>query len=65
VDARLGDDAETSEFLTQVLWLETAIRLARLGWGINKLEEARWPVARAGSRHCSAPVSEPFVKIPA
>lgn len=49
VDGRLGDDAETSEFLTRVLWLETAIRLARLGWRIDELEATRWPVGHAGS----------------
>lgn len=49
VDARLGDDAESSEFLTRVLWLESAIRLAALGWRINELEEARWPVRRSVS----------------
>jgi len=48
VDTRLGDDAETSEFLTRALWLETAIRLARLGWRIDEVETARWPVAHAG-----------------
>lgn len=48
VDNRLGDDAETSEFLTRALWLETAIRLARLGWGIKELEDARWPVGSSG-----------------
>jgi hypothetical protein len=48
VDDRLGDDAETSEFLTRALWLETAIRLARLGWRINELEAERWPVGQSG-----------------
>ena len=48
VDGRLGDDAETSEFLTRALWLETAIRLARLGWRISELEDARWPVGAHG-----------------
>ena len=47
VDGRLGDDAETSEFMTRVLWLETAIRLAKLGWGISELEDARWPVGHS------------------
>lgn len=46
VDRRLGDDAETCEFLTRVLWLETAIRLARLGWTITGVEDARWPRSR-------------------
>jgi hypothetical protein len=44
VDGRLGDDAEHDEFLTRVLWIETAIRLARVGWTIEALEAARWPV---------------------
>ena len=44
VDRRLGDDAEGDDFLTRVLWLETAIRLARVGWTILRLENARWPV---------------------
>lgn len=44
VDERLGDDAEHDDFLTRALWLETAIRLARVGWTINGLEAARWPV---------------------
>jgi hypothetical protein len=48
VDERLGDDAETSEFLTRALWLETAIRLARLGWRINEIEAERWPVGHSG-----------------
>jgi hypothetical protein len=48
VDERIGDDAESSEFLTRVLWLETAIRLARIGWGIKELEDARWPVGAGG-----------------
>jgi hypothetical protein len=45
-DERIGDDAEHDEFLSRVLWLETAIRLARLGWTIRQLEDARWPVPR-------------------
>jgi len=44
VDARLGDEAENDDFLTRVLWLETAIRLAQVGWTIEALEEARWPL---------------------
>jgi hypothetical protein len=44
VDERLGDDAEDDDFLTRVLWLETAIRLAQVGWTIPRLEDARWPV---------------------
>jgi len=43
VDGRLGDDAEEDDFLTRVLWLETAIRLAQVGWTIPRLEDARWP----------------------
>lgn len=46
VDERLGDDAENDEFLTRVFWLEMAIRLARLGWTIEGLENARWPASR-------------------
>jgi len=45
VDLRLGDDAEGDDFLTRVLWLETAIRLAKVGWTISELEAARWPVS--------------------
>lgn len=48
-DARIGDDAEGDDFLTRVLWLETAVRLARLGWTILEVEEARWPFRRASS----------------
>ena len=44
VDERIGDDAEYDDFLSRVLWLETAIRLARLGWTVLDLENARWPV---------------------
>ena len=44
VDERLGDEAENDDFLTRVLWLETAIRLARVGWTIEALENARWPL---------------------
>lgn len=44
VDERLGDEAEGDDFLTRVLWLETAIRLARVGWTIEALEDARWPL---------------------
>ena len=44
VDERIGDFAETSDFITRVLWIETAIRLARAGWAIAELEEAMWPV---------------------
>jgi len=44
VDGRLGDEAEKDDFLTRVLWLETAIRLARVGWTILRLEDARWPI---------------------
>lgn len=47
VDGRLGDDAEGDDFLTRILWLETAIRLARAGWTIAALEDARWPVSHA------------------
>lgn len=45
VDGRLGDDAEDDDFLSRVLWLETAIRLALVGWTIQALEAARWPVS--------------------
>lgn len=45
VDNRLGNDAEHDDFMTRILWLETAIRLARLGWGIIELENARWSAA--------------------
>ena len=51
VDERIGDDAEHDDFLTRVLWLETAIRLARLGWTIRELEDCRWPVSGAGVVH--------------
>ena len=44
VDGRLGDDAEEDDFTMRVLWLETAIRLAQVGWTIPRLEDARWPV---------------------
>lgn len=44
VDDTLGDSAENDDFLTRVLWLETAIRLARIGWTIAELEDRRWPV---------------------
>jgi len=47
VDERIGDDAEEDDFLTRVLWLETAIRLARVGWTIAALENARWPMPRS------------------
>jgi len=47
VDGRLGDDAEGDDFLTRVLWLETTVRLARLGWTVQELENARWPIPRA------------------
>lgn len=42
-ELRLGDDAEGDDFLTRVLWLETAFRLAPLGWTIREVEDARWP----------------------
>lgn len=45
-DERIGDDAEGDDFLTRVLWIETSIRLARLGWTVRQLEDARWPVPR-------------------
>jgi hypothetical protein len=44
VDARLGDVAEHDEFFTRVLWLETAIRLAQVGWTIVEVEAHRWPL---------------------
>lgn len=46
VDGRIGDDAEDDDFLTRVLWLETGIRLAEVGWTISGLENARWPAPR-------------------
>lgn len=46
-DDRIGDDAENDDFLSRVLWLETALRLARLGWTVRELEDARWPLPRA------------------
>lgn len=49
VDARIGDDAERDDFLTRVLWLETAIRVARQGWTIEEVEAARWPVGTGTS----------------
>lgn len=49
VDARIGDEAEGDDFLTRILWLETAIRLARVGWTILGLEDARWPIAHRAS----------------
>lgn len=58
VDGRIGDDAERSEFLTRVLWLETAIRLARLGWRIDDLEAARWDIGYAG--HAAALIRSGF-----
>lgn len=51
VDGRLGDDAEGDDFLTRVLWLETVVRLARLGWTVPELEDARWPVPRTARVH--------------
>lgn len=47
VDGRIGDDAEDDDFLSRVLWLETAIRLAQVGWTIDALEGARWPVSNS------------------
>jgi hypothetical protein len=44
VDNRLGDDAEEDDFFARVMWLETAIRLAQVGWTVPRLEDARWPV---------------------
>ena len=44
VDERLGDDAEEDEFLTKAMWMEITIRLAKLGWTVEELEDARWPV---------------------
>ena len=49
VDGRLGDEAENDDFLTRVLWLETAIRLAKVGWTISDLEAARWPVSNTAA----------------
>lgn len=47
VDDRLGDDATGDDFLTRVLWLEMSIRLARVGWTIADVENARWPMQSA------------------
>lgn len=44
VDERLGDDAESDPFLRKILWMETTIRLARLGWSVETFENERWPV---------------------
>jgi hypothetical protein len=49
VDERLGDEALDDDFLTRVLWLEMAIRLARIGWTILEVEEHIWPV-HSGAR---------------
>jgi hypothetical protein len=58
VDGRLGDAAEDDDFLSRVLWLETGIRLARVGWTIAALEDARWPLPH------TARVMEIIQKIP-
>lgn len=45
VEDRLGDDAENDDFLSKLLWMETTIRLAQLGWTVEEFEDARWPVS--------------------
>jgi hypothetical protein len=47
VDNRLGDDAEFDEFLSKVLWMETTVRLAQLGWTVEEYEDAMWPKSGA------------------
>lgn len=47
VDNRLGDDAEYDEFLSKVLWMETTVRLAQLGWTVEDYEDAMWPKSNA------------------
>ena len=49
VDERLGDDAEGDEFLSKALWMETTIRLAHLGWTVERFEDVRWPVRGHGN----------------
>lgn len=44
VDARLGDLADGDDFLSRVLWLEITLRVHRLGWTVEEVESARWPV---------------------
>ena len=44
VDERLGDDAEGDGDLSKILWMETTIRLAQLGWTVEDFENERWPV---------------------
>lgn len=45
VDERIGDDAEDDPLLAKILWMETTIRLARLGWSVEEFEDHRWPVS--------------------
>jgi hypothetical protein len=47
VDNRLGDDAEHDEFLSKILWMETTVRLAQLGWTVEEFESAMWPTSGA------------------
>ena len=47
VDNRLGDDAEYDEFLSKILWMETTVRLAQLGWTVEDYEDAMWPKSHA------------------
>ena len=47
VDNRLGDDAEHDEFMSKILWMETTVRLAQLGWTVEEFEEAMWPKSNA------------------
>ena len=44
VDLRLGDEAENDSFVAKAMWLEIAIRLARMGWTIDEFEGTRWPL---------------------
>jgi hypothetical protein len=47
VDNRLGDNAEHDEFMSKILWMETTVRLAQLGWTVEEFEEAMWPKSNA------------------
>lgn len=47
VDERIGDEAEHDPDLAKILWMETTIRLARLGWTVDEFEDHRWPVRNA------------------
>lgn len=50
VDDRLGDVAEGDDFLTRAMWMEAAIRLARIGWKIREVEDLRWPLSGGSAR---------------